>query len=254
MLPGSLGRTWSRRCSRPIRRSSGSTISRRATVAISMRFWQRTPQKFDRHFQFVEGDIRDRSDLLCGSEQHRRSASPGRPRLGSEVDRGPAHDTRGQCDGVSQHVGGSTLRGGRALHICRLKLDLRRRAQPAKARRSYRQSPVALCSHETRQRDLRCCLCSHLRFRATGLRYFNVFGPRQDPERSLCRGDPEMDRRDARGRPVRINGDGETSRDFCFVANAVQANILAALAPNEVQGRSSTSQSANALRSTSCSS
>ena len=36
--------------------------------------------------------------------------------------------------------------------------------------------------------------------------------------------------------PVTINGDGETSRDFCFVANAVQANILAALAPDEAQG------------------
>lgn len=73
-------------------------------------------------------------------------------------------------------------------------------------------------------------------FRATGLRYFNVFGPRQDPEGAYAAVIPKWVRAMLRDEEVTINGDGETSRDFCFVANAVQANIRAALAGDEVQG------------------
>ena len=73
-------------------------------------------------------------------------------------------------------------------------------------------------------------------FRATGLRYFNVFGPRQDPEGAYAAVIPKWVRAMLRDEDVTINGDGETSRDFCFVANAVQANIRAALAADEVQG------------------
>jgi UDP-N-acetylglucosamine 4-epimerase len=73
-------------------------------------------------------------------------------------------------------------------------------------------------------------------FKATGLRYFNVFGPRQDPEGAYAAVIPKWVRAMLRDEEVRIFGDGETSRDFCFVANAVQANIRAALAPDEVQG------------------
>ena len=73
-------------------------------------------------------------------------------------------------------------------------------------------------------------------FRATGLRYFNVFGPRQDPEGAYAAVIPKWVAAMIADQPVTINGDGETSRDFCFVANAAQANVLAALAPDEVQG------------------
>lgn len=72
-------------------------------------------------------------------------------------------------------------------------------------------------------------------FRATGLRYFNVFGPRQDPE-ILAAVIPRWTAAMVRNQRVTINGDGETSRDFCFVANAVQANIRAPLSPDETQG------------------
>jgi UDP-N-acetylglucosamine 4-epimerase len=72
-----------------------------------------------------------------------------------------------------------------------------------------------------------------------GLRYFNVFGPRQDPEGAYAAVIPRWIAALLRGEPVAINGDGQTSRDFCFVANAVQANVRAALAealpgPHEV--------------------
>jgi UDP-N-acetylglucosamine 4-epimerase len=62
-----------------------------------------------------------------------------------------------------------------------------------------------------------------------GLRYFNVFGPRQDPNGPYAAVIPLWAARMLRGEPCVINGDGETSRDFCFIANAVQANLRAAL-------------------------
>jgi UDP-N-acetylglucosamine 4-epimerase len=61
-----------------------------------------------------------------------------------------------------------------------------------------------------------------------GLRYFNVFGPRQDPEGAYAAVIPKWTASMIRGDPVYINGDGETSRDFCYIANVVQANLLAA--------------------------
>ncbi|HOX89630.1 MAG TPA: SDR family oxidoreductase [Burkholderiaceae bacterium] len=61
-----------------------------------------------------------------------------------------------------------------------------------------------------------------------GLRYFNVFGPRQDPNGAYAAVIPRWAAAMLRGEPCVINGDGQTSRDFCFVANAVQANLLAA--------------------------
>ena len=63
-----------------------------------------------------------------------------------------------------------------------------------------------------------------------GLRYFNVFGPRQDPEGAYAAVIPKWIASLIKGEPVYINGDGETSRDFCFIANVVQANVLAATA------------------------
>jgi UDP-N-acetylglucosamine 4-epimerase len=62
-----------------------------------------------------------------------------------------------------------------------------------------------------------------------GLRYFNVFGPRQDPEGAYAAVIPRWVAAMMSGLACAINGDGETSRDFCYVANAVQANLRAAL-------------------------
>ncbi len=62
-----------------------------------------------------------------------------------------------------------------------------------------------------------------------GLRYFNVFGPRQDPKGAYAAVIPRWLAAMHEGSACAINGDGETSRDFCFVANAVQANLRAAL-------------------------
>ena len=61
-----------------------------------------------------------------------------------------------------------------------------------------------------------------------GLRYFNVFGPRQDPNGAYAAVIPKWIASMIKGEPVYINGDGKTSRDFCYIANVVQANLLAA--------------------------
>jgi UDP-N-acetylglucosamine 4-epimerase len=65
-----------------------------------------------------------------------------------------------------------------------------------------------------------------------GLRYFNVFGPRQDPDGAYAAVIPKWVSSMLKNEPIYINGDGETSRDFCFVKNAVQANLLAATVDN----------------------
>jgi UDP-N-acetylglucosamine 4-epimerase len=72
-------------------------------------------------------------------------------------------------------------------------------------------------------------------FKSIGLRYFNVFGPRQDPNGSYAAVIPKWTSAMIKGEPVLINGDGETSRDFCYVANAVQANLLAACSEDEAK-------------------
>jgi UDP-N-acetylglucosamine/UDP-N-acetylgalactosamine 4-epimerase len=66
-------------------------------------------------------------------------------------------------------------------------------------------------------------------FSSTGLRYFNVFGPRQDPEGAYAAVVPKWIDAVLSGRQIVVNGDGSTSRDFCFIENVVQANLLSAL-------------------------
>lgn len=74
-------------------------------------------------------------------------------------------------------------------------------------------------------------------FYATGLRYFNVFGQRQDPDGAYAAVIPQWHAALLKGATVFINGDGETSRDFCYIDNVVEANILASLATGEAKGK-----------------
>lgn len=70
-------------------------------------------------------------------------------------------------------------------------------------------------------------------FKTIGLRYFNVFGKRQDPNGAYAAVIPKWTAAIIANDDVFINGDGETSRDFCFIENTVQANILAATTQND---------------------
>lgn len=74
-------------------------------------------------------------------------------------------------------------------------------------------------------------------FKTVGLRYFNVFGKRQDPNGAYAAVIPKWTAAMIAGDDVFINGDGETSRDFCFIENTVQANILAATANDEAKNQ-----------------
>ena len=71
-------------------------------------------------------------------------------------------------------------------------------------------------------------------FKPIGLRYFNIFGKRQDPNGAYAAVIPKWTASLIQGEEVFINGDGETSRDFCYIDNAVQANLLAATTQNPV--------------------
>lgn len=95
-------------------------------------------------------------------------------------------------------------------------------------------------------------------FKTIGLRYFNVFGKRQDPNGAYAAVIPKWTAAMIKGDPVYINGDGETSRDFCFIENVIQANLLAATTSNSqagnqvfnvaVGGRTSLNELFNALK------
>ena len=65
-------------------------------------------------------------------------------------------------------------------------------------------------------------------FKTIGLRYFNIFEQRQDPNGAYAAVIPKWFALLIKGEKVFINGDGETSRDFCYINNCMQANILAA--------------------------
>lgn len=69
-------------------------------------------------------------------------------------------------------------------------------------------------------------------FKTIGLRYFNIFGPRQDPEGAYAAVIPKWIAGMIKNEPIYVNGDGETSRDFCYIDNTVQANLLAATTDN----------------------
>lgn len=74
-------------------------------------------------------------------------------------------------------------------------------------------------------------------FNTIGLRYFNVFGRRQDPDGAYAAVIPKWTSALIKGEAVFINGDGETSRDFCYIDNVVQMNLLAATAENSTKNQ-----------------
>jgi UDP-N-acetylglucosamine 4-epimerase len=79
--------------------------------------------------------------------------------------------------------------------------------------------------------------CRAYGFKSIGLRYFNVFGKRQDPNGAYAAVIPKWTSAMIKSETVYINGDGETSRDFCFIENTVQMNILAATANDDAKNQ-----------------
>lgn len=75
--------------------------------------------------------------------------------------------------------------------------------------------------------------CKVYGFKAIGLRYFNIFGKRQDPQGAYAAVIPKWISSIVNNEEVFINGDGNTSRDFCYIDNVVQVNLLAAMVEND---------------------
>ncbi len=92
-------------------------------------------------------------------------------------------------------------------------------------------SPYALTKSVNEQYAEVFAKCFNLGY--VGLRYFNVFGPRQNPAGAYAAVIPKWIDSMIRNEAIHVNGDGSTSRDFCYVANVVQANILAATCAEE---------------------
>ncbi|QYF96164.1 SDR family oxidoreductase [Massilia sp. PAMC28688] len=88
-------------------------------------------------------------------------------------------------------------------------------------------SPYALTKHVNEVYAEMFARCYQTQ--AIGLRYFNVFGPRQDPDGPYAAVIPQWFSAMINNEPLRIHGDGDSSRDFCFIDNVVQANLLASL-------------------------
>ena len=127
--------------------------------------------------------------------------------------------------------------GRRTLRLRRVELHLR---GPSRACRKSRTTSAGrsrrMRSRSTSTSSMPTCSAAATARPPSGLRYFNVFGPRQDPEGAYAAVVPRWVATMLRGETIRINGDGETTRDFCYIANVVQANMLAATAGDAVSG------------------
>ena len=110
-----------------------------------------------------------------------------------------------------------------------------RPCQSGKGRKERPLSPYALSKRVNEELADVFARCYGMEL--VGLRYFNVFGPRQDPEGPYAAVVPRFFKACLRGEGPVIYGDGEQSRDFTFVEDAVQANLLAASAPASACGR-----------------
>lgn len=180
-------------------------------------------------FDFIEGDIRDRADCaaaVAGIDHVLHQAALGSvPR--SIADPLSSHDTN--ATGFANIIDAARLAGvGSFVYASSSSVYGDEPNLPKVEGRIGRVlSPYALTKlHNELVAEV---YRRNYGFGSVGLRYFNVFGPRQDPNGAYAAVIPRWTAAMIAGEPVLINGDGETSRDFCYVANAVQANLRAAL-------------------------
>ncbi len=154
---------------------------------------------------------------------------PGRAPLGAALGPGSADDDRGQHRGHAQRPP-RRARRGRAPHRQRVVVVGVRERRRAAARRDAGARPdlAVRASRSSPPSASARASAASTAWRSSSLRYFNVFGPRQDPTSQYAAVVPRFIRAIADGEPVTIYGDGEQSRDFTFVDNVVAANLLAA--------------------------
>jgi nucleoside-diphosphate-sugar epimerase len=186
---------------------------------------------FEGRFTLIEGDIRDRAAVRravqgCDFVLH-QAALPSVPR--SIADPETSHDI---------NVTGTfnVLMAAREAKVKRVVFAASSAAYGESTAPSKREDlPVAPISPYGAGKVAGEAYCAafsaSLGLECVALRYFNVFGPRQDPKSQYAAVVPLFIQAVMQGRPPLIYGDGEQSRDFTYVANVVQANLLAATAP-----------------------
>ena len=167
---------------------------------------------------------------------------------------GPAHDRRRQRRGNDERPARGTRRG-RAPRDQRVVVVRLRKQRHAPARRDAVPDPISPYAVSKLAGERYCVSFARVYgLETVTLRYFNVFGPNQDPTSQYAAVVPRFIAAVDAGEPVPIYGDGEQSRDFTYVDNVVEANVLAADAEDAsgevLNVATGTSRSVNALADT----
>ena len=194
------------------------------------------PSDFDQRFRMIEGDIRDRA--CCNAAVESVDFVVHQAALGS-VPRSIADPLTSHDVNITGFL--NMLDAARRASVRRFVYAASSStygdSQELPKREERIGNPLSPYAATKLADEIYAAVYAHsYGFKATGLRYFNVFGPRQDPNGAYAAVIPKWTAAMMLGEAVTINGDGETSRDFCYVANAVQANIRATLAGDEAQG------------------
>ena len=179
--------------------------------------------------EIVEGELRSYERVHNAVRGVEVVLPPRRARLGAALGAGSADHGRGQRRGDAERAA-RRARRGRAPGRLRVVVVGLRRAGELPARESGPVDPISPYGVAKLAAERYCVSFSRVyhTFETVVLRYFNVFGPRQNPRSQYAAAVPLFITAIAERRPVTIFGDGGQSRDFTYVANVVDANMRAA--------------------------
>ena len=221
---GSSARTSCARCSSAATTSACSTTSRPATA--------RNLADIADEIEVVEGELRSYERVHNADARRRGRLPPGRAAVGAALGAGPADDERRERRGDAERAARRARRGRPARRLRVVVVRLRQHRDAPARRDAVPRPDLAVRGREARGRALlRLASARVYGLETVVLRYFNVFGPRQDPTSQYAAVVPRFIAAVAAGEPVPIYGDGEQSRDFTYVENVVDANLRAADAP-----------------------
>jgi len=187
--------------------------------------------QYGKELEVIEGDIRDLADVECAAAGARvifhQAAMRSVPRS--------VHDPLGAND---NNVNGTlhVLQAARTARVARVVYASSSSVYGASPelpkREEQRPSPISPYAVSKAAGEQYAAVWNRLYgVETVGLRYFNVFGPRQDPASEYAAVIPRFIRWALAGEPLEVHGDGTQSRDFTYIDNVVEANFLAARAP-----------------------
>ncbi len=179
--------------------------------------------------ELVEGDILDDRALGARHQRGRVGVSRGGDPLGAEVDGRADREPRRQRHRHVARARSGAPRGDSAARLRRVVGRLRRRSAAPQGRDDAAGADLALRRRRSwRASSTRRSTRAPTALETVCLRYFNVFGPRQDPASEYAAVIPKFITSALAGKQPRIFGDGSQSRDFCYIDNIIEANFKAA--------------------------